>query len=126
MKSFDILQVVEALLTDRHRNRCMSLLSFLVYIRVIDCLKGLPRLFHHFTQILDVLLYFLNGCLGWLVGIGGCDDTEFLPKLKASILQSGYDFVGFFSKDWQMSAILVFAVVFLTIINRVSQIVESA
>jgi hypothetical protein len=42
--------------------------------------------------------------MGWLVGIGGCEDTELLLKLKIGILQSNNDFVGIFPKDWDMSA----------------------
>jgi hypothetical protein len=45
------------------------------------------------------------------MGIGGCEDTKFRPKLEAGIFQSSNDFVGFFSKDWEMYIILMFSLI---------------
>jgi hypothetical protein len=52
------------------------------------------------------------------MGIGGCEDTELTPKLEAGILQSSNDLVGFFLRDWDMSAILMFTVISLIIIEK--------
>jgi hypothetical protein len=52
------------------------------------------------------------------VGLGGCEDTELMPKLDADIFQSGNNIVGFISKDWDMFAILMFVVISLIITDR--------
>jgi hypothetical protein len=66
----------------------IGFLGFLVYIGLIDLLKELSKLPHHFSQLSNILLCFLDGYMRWLVGIGGCQDTEFMCKLEAGILQS--------------------------------------
>jgi hypothetical protein len=67
---------------------------------------------------LNILLYFFNYYIGWLVRIGGSKNTDFISKLEASVLQSSNDFVGFFPKDWDVSAIMMFAVASLIILDR--------
>jgi hypothetical protein len=61
-------------------------LGFLVHIRFINFLKELSRLSHHFSLLSIIFLYFLNGYRESLVGIGGCEDTEFTLMLEAGIL----------------------------------------
>jgi hypothetical protein len=56
--------------------------------------------------------------LRWLARIGGCEDAEFMPKLEVDVLQSNSDLVDFFSKDWDMSTILMIAVISLIITDR--------
>jgi hypothetical protein len=65
----------------------------------------------------------LDGCFGWLAGVGDHEDTELIPELKTSILQSSNDLVGFFPKDWDRSVILIFAVISLIIIEREGSLV---
>jgi hypothetical protein len=96
----------------------IGFLSFLVSIRFINSLKKLFKLSHHFSQLANIVLCFFKGCLQWLAGIGGCEDTEFTSKLEAGILQSSNDVVFFFPKDWDISTILMFIVASFIITDR--------
>jgi hypothetical protein len=86
IKSFDIISVIEVLLANKGLDMFISFFGFLVYIRLTNFLKRYSQSSQHFSQFLNILLYFLNGYLGWLAGIGGCEDTEPIPKLEAGIL----------------------------------------
>jgi hypothetical protein len=77
----------------------LGFIGFLVCIGLFNSLKELSKLFHHFSQLSNIFLCFLNGCMGWLAGIGGCEESKFMPKLETGILQSNNDFVGFLPKD---------------------------
>jgi hypothetical protein len=96
----------------------MGFLGFLVCIGLIDLFKELSKLSHNFSQLSNILLCFLNGSMQWLVRLGGCEIGEFMPKLKAEVLQSSNNLVGYLPKDWNMYAILMFAVAFLIITDR--------
>jgi hypothetical protein len=63
-------------------------------------------------------LYLFDSCKGYLAAIGSCENTKSISKLEVGGLQSSNDFVGFFPKHWNMSAILIFVVIFLIITNR--------
>jgi hypothetical protein len=77
----------------------IGFLGFLVCIAHINFLKELSKFSHYFLQLSDIFLYFLDNCIGWLVGVGGGDDTELMPELDASIPQSRNDLADFFHKD---------------------------
>jgi hypothetical protein len=77
----------------------IGLLGFLICIGLINLLKELSNLTHHFLQLSNIFLYFLNSYIGWLAGIEDRGDTEFTPKLEADILQSSNYFVNFLPKD---------------------------
>jgi hypothetical protein len=96
----------------------IGLLGFLVCVRFINTLKELSKLSYHFSQLVNILLCFFEGCLQWKAGIGSCEDTEFISKLEAGVLQSSDDFVGFFPKDWNMLAILMFVVASFIVTDR--------
>jgi hypothetical protein len=96
----------------------LGFLDFLVCFRLINFLKEISQI-QHFLQFSYIFLCFLNGCLRWLIGVGGgCEDTELTPKLEADILQSSNELVDFFCKDRDMSAILIFAVASLIVTDR--------
>jgi hypothetical protein len=103
----------------------IGFLRFPVCIRLIDCLKELSQLSHQLSQLLNILLCFLNGCIEWRVGIGGCEDTPLAPKLKAGVLQSSNDFLVFFCKDWDMSTTFMFVVIFLIVTDGGGSLVVS-
>jgi hypothetical protein len=71
-----------------------------------------------FFATLEILLHFLDYCIGWLAGIRGRKNTELMPKLENDVLQSSNNFLDFVSKNWDMSAILVVAVASFIIIDR--------
>jgi hypothetical protein len=86
MKFPETLKVTRVLLANRGVDMFIDFLGFLVCIGLIDFLKELSKLSHHLLQLLYILLCFFNGCMKWLVGIGGCEGTELVPKLEAGIL----------------------------------------
>jgi hypothetical protein len=77
----------------------MGFCGFLLCIRLINLLKELSQWWHHFPQPFYISLYFLNRCLRWLTGVGGCEDTEPMPDLEAGILQSIEELAGFLRND---------------------------
>jgi hypothetical protein len=118
MKSPDLLKVTKVPLTDRGIDKFIGYLGFLICIEHSDFLKEISKLSHHFLQLLTIVLHLLNGFRVWLSQIGGCKDIELVPKLAVDILQSKMDLVGFYPKDWNMSAILIFKDTLLIITNR--------
>jgi hypothetical protein len=96
----------------------IGLLSSLVCVGFIDSFKELSKLSYHFSQFANILLCFFEGYLRWLARIESCVDTEFMSKLVAGILQRSNECVGFFPKDWDMSAILIFAVTSFIVTDR--------
>jgi hypothetical protein len=77
--------VIKELLTDRGIDIFIGFLGLLVYIRLIDYCKEFFQLSQHFSKPLNILLYFLNGCRGWLLGIGGREKTDLISKLGVDI-----------------------------------------
>jgi hypothetical protein len=77
--------MIQVPFTDRGIDIFIGFLGLLVYIRLIDYCKEFFQLSQHFSKPLNILLYFLNGCRGWLLGIGGCEKTDLIPKLEVGI-----------------------------------------
>jgi hypothetical protein len=118
MKSSGALSVAKLLHNNSGVDMLIYFLDFLGCIGLIYLVKELSKLSYHFLQLSNILLYFLNSCIGWLARVGGCADTEFTLKLEADVLQSYNDFAGFFPKYWVMTVIMMFKVVSLIITER--------
>jgi hypothetical protein len=86
IKSPHALYVTKVLFTNWGVDSFIGLLGFLDRIRFIHSLKMLSKLFHHFSQLSNILLSFFNGCLHWLARVAGCGDAEFMPLLEGNIL----------------------------------------
>jgi hypothetical protein len=61
--------------------------------------KSFPSFPTIFYNIFYIFLCFLNGCLGWLVGLCNWEDTKLMSELEAGVFQSSKDLVGFLFKD---------------------------